>query len=176
MQNGRHIRKLLWFAAWFTLIAPPPDLGQSSSKVGWGPWRYTWQDGEHWKEYWSGIPFRSKCVSNSGSDSKWAYQFRSRYSGTLDFVARVEHGVDGAVTNEFNRPEVFSLDGGALSPVFETVLHGTCEQLGEQKLGLKIEVICVTDPNRDREENNPCYQDENGMPLERKRNPNEKQN
>jgi hypothetical protein len=84
----------------------------------------------------------------------------------MDFTERVEHGVDGAKTNEFNRPEAMALDGGALSPVFETVLHGTCEQLGELKIELKIEVVCVTKHDRYGEGNDPCFQDENGMPLE----------
>jgi hypothetical protein len=155
------MRELLWFAAWCTLIASPPYFGQNSSN-GWGPWRCTYQNDKPW----SGIPFRSKCISNSGGDSKWAYQFRSRYDHTMDFTERVEHGVDGAKTNEFNRPEAMALDGGALSPVFETVLHGTCEQLGELKIELKIEVVCVTKHDRYGEGNDPCFQDENGMPLE----------
>jgi hypothetical protein len=111
---------------------------------------------------WSGIRFRSKCIANSGGDSKWAYQFRSRYDTFEDFVERVEHGVDGATTNEFNRPEAVALEGGALSPVFETVLHGTCEELSE----LKIEVMCVASHDVSGEENLPCFQDENGAPLE----------
>ena len=160
------MRKLLWFVACCTLIAPLPDFGQNSSKDGWGPWRCTCQNDKPW----SGIPFRSKCISNSSGDSKWAYQFQSRYDDTMDFVERVERGVDGAKTNEFNRPEAVVLDGGALSPLFETVLHGTCEQLSE----LKIEVMCVTKHDRYGEGNDPCFQDENGMPLEFKRIPNTK--
>jgi hypothetical protein len=93
----------------------------------------------------------------------------------MDFVARVEHGVDGATTNEFNRPEAFSIDGDALSPVLQTVLHGTCEQPGEQKVDLKIEVMCVADPYQPRG-NDSCFKDENGAPLELKRVLNGKQN
>ena len=147
------MRELLWFAAWCTLIAPPPDFGQNSNKDGWGLWRCTCVNATPW----SGVPFRSKCISNSGGDSKWAYQFRSRYDSIMDFVERVEHGVDGAKTNEFHRPKAVALDGGALSPVFKTVLHGTCEQLGELKIELKIEVICVTPHDRYGEANDPCF-------------------
>ncbi len=92
----------------------------------------------------------------------------------MDFVARVEHGIDGATTNELNRKEAYSLDGHALSPVFETTLHGTCEQLSERKVELKIEVKCVTDPYRPRG-NDSCFADMNGVPLEFKQNTNEKQ-
>jgi hypothetical protein len=157
------MQKLLSLAAWCILIASPPDFGQGSSKDGWGPWRYTW----HEPELWSGIRFRSKCILNSGSDSKWAYQFQSRYSSAMDFVERVEHGADGATTNEFNRPEAVALKQDALSPVFETVLHGTCEKF----LELKIEVICVTRHDFPGEQNDACFQDENGEPLEFKRTP-----
>ena len=121
----------------------------------------------HDPELWSGIRFRSKCISSSGAGSKWAYQFRSRYDTFEDFVERVEHGADGATTNEFNRPEAVALEGGALSPVFETVLHGTCEELRE----LKIEVICVASHDVSGEGSLPCFQDENGAPLEFKRIP-----
>jgi hypothetical protein len=152
------MRTLLWFAACCIMIAPPSDFGQNSSKDGWGPWRYTWQE----PNFWSGIPFRSKCISSSVGDSKWAYQFRSRYDHTMDFVERQEHGVDGATSNKFNRPEAFTLEAGALSPVFETRLHGTCQEFHE----LKIEVLCVTMHDRYGERNNPCFQDENGAPLE----------
>ncbi len=155
------MRKLFWFAAFCILIAPPPDFGQNSSKDGWGAWRYTWQD----PRYWSGIPFRSKCIANSGGDSKWEYQFRSRYGHTMDFSELVEHGVDGATTNKFRR-EAIALEGGALSPVFETVLHGTCEKFRELKTELKIEVMCVTLHDRYGEGNDPCFHDENGVPLE----------
>ena len=157
------MRTLLCFAACCILIAPPPGSGQDSSKDGWGPWRYTWRDAN----LWSGILFRSKCILNSGSDSQWAVQFRSRYDHTMDFVERQEHGVDGTTTNEFNRPEAFMLEAGALSPVFDTRLHGTCEELPE----LKIEVVCVTMHDRYGEGNNPCFQDENGAPLQFKRIP-----
>lgn len=166
------MRKLFWFAAWFILIAPPQDFGQSSGKVGWGPWRCTCKN----ETPWSGTPFRSKCNSNSGGDSKWTYQFRSHYGGPVDFVARVEHGVDGAMTNELDRREAYSLDGYALSPVFETVLHGTCEQLAEQKHELRIEVVCVADPYQVREGADGCFNDENGIQVDRKQNPTEKQN
>jgi hypothetical protein len=159
--------KLVWFAACWILIAPPPAFGQNSSKDGWGPWRYTWES----PKLWSGVPFRSKCISTSGDDSIWAYQFRSRYDNIIDFVEREEHGLDGATTNEFNRPEAFTLEKGALSPVFETRLHGTCEEFRELKHELKIEVICVTQHDLSGEGNLPCFQDENGAPLEFKRIP-----
>ncbi|MFZ0744313.1 MAG: hypothetical protein WAM85_07890 [Terracidiphilus sp.] len=164
------MQKLLWFVSCCILIAPALALGQNPSKTGkdgWGPWRYTWQA----PEYWSGIPFRSKCVSNSGGDSVWEYQFRSRYDGAMDFVEREEHGVDGSTTNDFNRPEAFTFKGGALSPVFETRLHGTCEELRELKHELKIEVMCVTEHDQYGEGNFRCFQDENGAPLEFKRIP-----
>jgi hypothetical protein len=176
------MQKLLWFAICYVFFASLPDFGQNSSRDGWGPWRYTWQssDGtwpsspQNW--YWSGIPFRSKCISSSGGDSTWAYQFRSRYvdgmgSGTMSFVEREEHGVDGATTNEFNQPEVFTLKGGALSPVFETHLHGTCEKFRELKHELKIQVLCVTDAHLYDGGDFPCFQDKNGTPLEFKRIP-----
>lgn len=158
------MRKLLWFAACFILIAPPHDFGQNPSKDGWGPWRSY--------NVWSGIPFRSKCISSSGGDSIWAYQFRSRFDHAMDFVEREEHGVDGATTNEFNQPAAFTLEGGALSPVFETLLHGTCDKFRELNIELRIEVMCVTLHDRYGEGNDPCFQDGNGTPLEFKRTPN----
>ncbi len=154
------MRKFLWFAACCILIAPPPVFGQNSSKDqdsgkdGWGPWRYTWHD----QKLWSGVPFCSKCIANSGGDSKWEYQFRSRYGQTMDVSELVEHGVDGATANEF-RPEAIALKGDALSPVFETVLHGTCEKLRDLKIELKIEVMCVEEHDRLGEGNDPCFQD-----------------
>lgn len=163
-------RTLLWLTACFcTLITPLPDFGQNSNKDEWGHWRYTWEapkDTSEAPKYWSAILFRSKCISDSGGDSKWGYQFRSRYDAPVDFVAREEHGVDGATTNELSRPEAFTLEGGALSPVFEAQLHGTCEKFRELKMELKIEVICVTGQYRSGEVNDPCFQDENGKPLE----------
>lgn len=79
--------------------------------------------------------------------------------------------MDGTTANEFNRPDAFTLDGGALSPVYETRLHGTCEDFRKLNRELRIEVICVTDHDRAGEENIPCFQDENGAPLEFKRTP-----
>ena len=166
------MRKFLWFAACCILILPPPVFGQNSSKDqdsgkdGWGPWRYTWHD----QNLWSGIRFRSRCIANSGADSRWEYQFRNRYDHTMDFSELVEHGVDGATTNEFRR-EAIALKGDALSPVFETVLHGTCVKFRELNTELKIEVMCVTLHDRLGEGNVPCFQDATGVPLEFKRNP-----
>jgi len=141
-----------------------PDLTHAVQIAGdeWGPWRY--------QNLWSGIRFRSKCIPSSGGDSKWAYQFRSRYDHTMDFSEWVEHSVDGVTTNEL-RPEAVALEGGALSPVFETVLHGTCEQFLERKADLKIEVMCVTQHDRLGEGNDLCFQDASGAPLEFKRAP-----
>jgi hypothetical protein len=164
------MRMLLCLAAWSLLIPPLQDFGQDSNNDGWGPWRHTWDSDKPW----SGIPFHSKCIANAGGDSKWAYQFKSKYGGTMHFVARIEHDVAGAATNGFNRNEIFSIDGHALSPVFETVLHGTCEQLGEQKHELAIEVLCVTNPFQDTEVNDPCYHDEYGEPRNHQWTTNEK--
>ena len=88
----------------------------------------------------------------------------------MDFSELVEHGVDGATTNEFRR-EAIALKGDALSPVFETVLHGTCVKFRELNTELKIEVMCVTLHDRLGEGNVPCFQDATGVPLEFKRIP-----
>jgi hypothetical protein len=149
-----------------TALAENSGADANSSKDGWGPWRYTWKDTGERQEYWSGIRFRSKCVSNSGADSRWLYQFRSRYSNTMDFVERVEHSVEGALTNDFAQPEAVALAGGALSPEYETTLHGTCEQFADHDVPLKIEVMCVTQHDRYGESNDSCFQDESGTPLE----------
>jgi hypothetical protein len=167
-----HIRNLVLFATLLALAASATSFSenfstdQNSNKDGWGPWRYTWKETEVREEYWSGIRFRTKCVSNSGTDSKWLYQFRSRYDHTMDFVERVQHSVDGAPTNDFARPEAVALEGGGLSPEYETMLHGTCEQLAGHDIPLKIEVMCVTQHDRYGESNDPCFQDESGTPLE----------
>jgi len=157
---------LFWFAVCCIMMASLPDFCQNpnkSSKDGWGSWRYTWQFPD---ELWSGILFRSKCVSGSGADSKWEYQFRSRYDTPIDFVEQEDHGVNGTTTNAFNQREIVTLDAGALSPVFETQLHGTCEELSERKYELKIEVICVTEHDGYGEGSNPCFEDRNGAVLD----------
>jgi hypothetical protein len=150
--------KLLCRIFCYIVFATPGLFGQTASKIGWGPWQYT-----DFKV--SGIEFRSKCLSSSGVDSRWAYQFRSRHDRTSDFVERHEDGFDDGTTNGFDRPEAFTLEAGALSPVFETRMHGTCEQLHK----LRIEIMC--DSVHEYYGDDPCFRDENGTPLEFKRIP-----
>lgn len=155
--------KISAVAALGILMVHPIDFAQKSDNDTWGPWKYTWQ----YPKLWSGIQFRSKCISSAGDDSIWAYQFRSRYDNVIDFVEHEEHGIDGSTTNELNRPEVLTLEKGSLSPVFETSLHGSCIKIRE----LKIEVTCVIEHDREGEENATCMHDENGSLFEFKKLP-----
>ena len=138
------MRDFLWIVAFWPLFADPFGFGQTVNKGGWGPWRYT-----DFKV--TAVEFRSKCVSSSDGDSKWAYQFRSRVDLTVDFGERVEHGVDGVSKNELGQTKRLTLDEREIGPVFETQIHGTCAEVKE----LKIEVMCVTDPGA----GGPCYAD-----------------
>jgi hypothetical protein len=146
------MREFLSIAACGLLLAAASASCQTADKDGWGPWRYT-----DFKV--SGIEFRSKCVSSTDADSKWAYQFRSRFgTSTVDFGERVEHGADGAPKNEFERIKRLTISPLEIGPVFKTQLHGTCAEVKE----LKIEIVCVTVPSIE----SPCYNDGDGEQVE----------
>jgi hypothetical protein len=145
----------------FLTLVTGAVTGQETSKEGWGPWRYTW----HGQDLWSGMPFRSKCLStDSDGDSLWAYQFKSRYGDDMAFVTKTEQAVDESRTNGFSKPEIVTLGGGSLSPVFHTKLHGSCADHKE----LKIEVMCVEAGWNYGLADDPCYHDQNGNPLDMK--------
>ncbi len=152
--EAHRMHKLFWLVVACPLFAASSSYGfcQTAGKDGWGPWRYT-----DYKV--AGIEFRSKCLSSSGADSKWAYQFRSRHDRSVDFVEREEEGVLDTPRNEFDAPEMFTLDAGAISPVFEAGIHGTCAQVHE----LKIEVECVAE--HDQFGGLTCFQDANGAQV-----------
>ena len=101
------MRKPPSFVVCCLFLAASVALSQSpSSKDGWGPWRST-------VYYREGIQFRSKCMSSSDTDSKWEYQFRSRYDRrTMDFVEQEEHGVPDTTRNELGEPQILTLDQG----------------------------------------------------------------
>jgi hypothetical protein len=144
------------------ILVPGAVIGQKASEIGWGPWRYTWHD----QDKWSGVRFRTKCMStDSKGDSEWAYQFKSRYDHSMAFVTKTEQGVLGSKINGFSRPEIVTLDGGALSATFHTNLHGSCEDHKE----LKIEVTCVEEGSSYGAGVDPCYHDLNGVGLKMKR-------
>jgi hypothetical protein len=146
------MHKLCWFAGCFLLWIALPGFPQTSNKEGWGPWRST-------NFIVEGIQYRSKCISSSGSDSQWNYQFRSRYDQHADFLEREEHGIEGVPKNEWNVPQVVAIEGGQLSPVLKTQLHGRCAEVRE----LKIEIFCVAVPYVSPR---GCFEDPNGQPYE----------
>jgi hypothetical protein len=107
--------------------------------------------------------FRSKCVSNLGTDSKWEYQFLTLMNVDVDFVEREEHGVPGTTRNELGPPQVITLNVGKVSPVFESTVHGTCSEIRE----LKVEILCVTGVDRDTGLY-PCFNDGQAHPVDPK--------
>ena len=124
------------------LFASFAGLAQSPRDPDWGNWRYT-----DFKT--SGIEFRTKCLSSSGSESRWAFQFRSRHDQTVDFGWRVEHRLEGTHRNAFADVERETLEPGEMSKAHKTTLFGTCANVRE----LNIEVRCVTVPGLEAD----CY-------------------
>jgi hypothetical protein len=146
------MRRLLWIAAFGLLLVGSHGFSQTTNKAEWGPWRYT-----NFKV--SAIEFRSKCISSSDGDSRWAYQFRSHYDAPGDFAERVEHGHANSRKNDFDKRWRLTLDGGKMSPVFETQLHSTCAEIQE----LRIEVSCATTVLGLE---GPCYQEPDGSQVQ----------
>jgi len=102
-------------------------------------------------------------VSNLGADSKWEYQFLTLMNVDSDIVEREEHAVPGTTRNELGPFQVVTLKVGAVSPVFESTVHGTCAEIRE----LKVEVLCAV---RVDEDNGlyPCFYDGHAYPFDPK--------
>jgi hypothetical protein len=114
------------------------------------------------------LDWRVRCWADSESQVKgttvswWDFEFRSRYTMTIDYVYQTRVGDASEHKNFWVGPFMGTLQSGQKSDPSHAVLIGPCIQHYSRGNGLWMDVKCVVPAGQD----NPCLMD-NGQRVQR---------
>jgi len=149
-------RMLLVVSLWLCFVplkTPGQTIPEWSQWISLGP------------EY-SSLDWRVRCLTGSETQVKgttvswWDFEFRSRYTMSVDYVYQTVDGDPSTRSNVMAGPFMNTLQPGQKSDLGYAVLIGQCSQHYGRGTGLWVDVKCVVPTGQDA----PCFRND-GQPV-----------